>query len=381
MPPSPPLLDSAPNSGPVWSTAPRHQRWAALDGDGQADLCVVGLGYSGLAAVGAALDAGATVIGLDAGLVASGAAGANGGFLLAGLALFHHEAVARLGAARARGLYQATLDELDRMGTAASPHVRRTGSLRIADSAGERADCAAHASALQSDGFRVSPYEGPEGAGIMLPDDGTCDPLARALAAAETVVARGARLHERTAAGVIRPGRVSTPQGEVRCGAVVVAVDGGLEELLPDLSGRVRTTRLQMLATAPLDYVLTTRPVYARYGYEYYQQLPDGRVALGGFRDRHQDAEWAAPAETSAGVQRDLETFLRERLAVQAPITHRWAARAAYTEDRLPVLEEWAPRVQVSGAYSGVGNILGALCARAATARLLGGDDPLDGLL
>jgi hypothetical protein len=37
--------------------------------------------------------------------VAGGAAGRNGGFLLAGLAAFHHDAVAAHGRARARALY------------------------------------------------------------------------------------------------------------------------------------------------------------------------------------------------------------------------------------------------------------------------------------
>ena len=267
------------------------------------------------------------------------------------------------------------------MSLAGPEHGRRTGSLRIATTPDERADCAAHAASLLEHGFRVTPYEGPEGEGILLPDDASCDPLARAVATADAVQAKGARLHERSAVTTVQSGRVGTRDGTVRCQAVVVAIDGGLEDLLPELAGRVRTTRLQMLATAPVDRVVTTRPVYSRYGFDYYQQLADGRVTLGGCRDRHQETEWGAPAEPSAAVQDDLETFLRGALGVQAPITHRWAARAAYTDDRLPVLEEYAPRVQVVGAYSGVGNVLGAICARAAAARLLGGDDPLAGLL
>ena len=44
---------------------------------------------------------------------------------------------------------------------------------------------------------------------------------------------------------------VVTSRGMVRARRVIVAVDGHLEQLLPELAGRVRTARLQMLATAP----------------------------------------------------------------------------------------------------------------------------------
>src|SRR5687767_6869168 len=81
---------------PVWDSG-RRLGLPSLGGDAEADVCVVGLGGSGLAAVHALLDLGARVVGLDAGVVAGAAAGRNGGFLLAGLAPFHHDAVAAVG--------------------------------------------------------------------------------------------------------------------------------------------------------------------------------------------------------------------------------------------------------------------------------------------
>jgi hypothetical protein len=62
---------------------------------------------------------------------------------------------------------------------------------------------------------------------------------------------------------------------------------GRLESLVPELAGTVRTARLQMLATAPTREIDIPCPVYARYGFDYYQQLPDGSVALGGERIVH----------------------------------------------------------------------------------------------
>ena len=78
---------------------------------------------------------------------------------------------------------------------------------------------------------------------------------------------------------------MKTDAGAVECGAVVVAVDGRLERIFPALAPRVRTARLQMLATAPAPEVSFPRPVYWRQGFEYWQQLPNRRIALGGFRD------------------------------------------------------------------------------------------------
>ena len=146
----------------------------------------------------------------------------------------------------------------------------------------------------------------------------------------------------------------------MRCRAVLVTVDGGLEQLLPEVAGQARSTRLQMLATAPVAPGTVPRPVYDNWGYDYWQQLPDGRVALGGGRDRFGDGEWGRPAEPDARIQAWLDRLLRERAGVAAPVTHRWAGVIAYTEDRLPVLEEVRPGVLACGAFSGHGNVLGA---------------------
>lgn len=356
---------------PVWDDAPWTPR-PALEGEVEADVCVVGLGGSGLTAVRALQALGARVVGLEAGTVGGGAAGRNGGFLLAGTAMFYHDAVRAFGHDRARRLYQLTLDELERIAAETPEGVRRVGSLRIADSGDEWADCEAQRAAMARDGFAVETYEGPEGRGLLFPRDGAFQPLARCRALAERAQRAGAVLFEGSPALTLSGTGVTTPQGRVHCRAVVVAVDGRLEALLPELSGRVRTARLQMLATAPTREVTLPRPVYRRWGYEYYQGLPDGRVALGGFRDAGGDAEWESSGEPSSTVQVRLERFLREGLNVQAPVTHRWAAPVGYTASGLPVLEEVRPQVWAIGGYSGTGNVLGALLGRVAARLALG---------
>jgi len=355
---------------PVWEDG----AWTPLPplrDDVHADVCVIGLGGSGLAAIHEALDAGATVVGIDAASVAAGAAGRNGGFLLAGCYHFYHDAVALYGRERARSIYALTLEQLERIARETPQAVRRTGSLRIAADDEERADCAAQLDAMRADGFDVEPYAGDEGDGLLFPHDAAFNPLLRCRLLAGQALARGATLHEGTRALDVRAGEVTTSHGRVRCGAVIVALDGALPLLLPELAPRVRIARLQMLATAPTQEVQLPRPVYWRNGMEYWQQLEDGRVALGGFRDLGGDAEWTTDTTPTSVIQDALERHLRDVVGVHAPVTQRWAASVGYTQDGLPVCEEVRTGVWAVGAYSGTGNVIGALCGRAAARALL----------
>lgn len=376
---------------PIWDSTP----WTPLPplrGELRADACVIGLGGSGLAAVHELLAMGKSVIGLDAGSVGGGAAGRNGGFLLGGIADFHHDAVANLGRERATLLYRLTLAEIERMRQETPALIRKTGSLRIAHDDEELRDCEAQLDAMKLDGLTAERYQGPEGRGLLFPDDAVFQPLERCRERASrsqvtSHTSHGLRLatcdlFENSPATSIHGDRVETPDGVVHCERVIVAVDGKLELVLPELAGRVRTARLQMLGTAPATEIRYPRPVYYRYGFEYWQQLPDGSIALGGFRDAAGDAEWTTSTETTAEVQGLLDRFLVERLNVRTPVTHRWAASVGYTDTGLPILEEVRSGVWAIGGYCGTGNVIGAICARAAARAAFGERTPaLDAII
>jgi gamma-glutamylputrescine oxidase len=357
---------------PAWGDPDDWTNPPPLRGDVRADVCVVGLGGSGLAAVHALLDAGATVAGIDAGPVGGGAAGRNGGFLLAGTARFHHDAVATWGRERAAALYRETLAEIDRLeAELGDAVVRRPGSLRLPADAAEAEDCARQLAALRADGVAAHEADG----GVLVEGDGAIDPLARCRVLARRALERGACLYAGTPALAVRGDRVETTDGAIACGAVVVAVDGGLEHVLPELAGRVRSTRLQMLGTAPVAPTFP-RPVYHRWGFDYWQQLPDGRIVLGGGRDRDAGEEWGAPAEPSEPVQAGLDRLLRDTVGVEAPVTHRWAGVVSYSDDGLSLLEQPRPGVLAVGGHSGHGNVLGSAAARAAAEIALGRPAP-----
>ncbi len=365
---------------PIWDDAP-WEPMPQLTGIVRADVCVVGLGGSGLAALEALRECGVDAVGIDARDAGAGAAGRNGGFALAGLAKFYHDTVAQLGRETAAAIYRATAEEIQRQAAALPGVFNLNGSLRLAASAAELEDCRAHRAALQADGFPVEWYRGPEGEGLLLPTDGVFQPLARVRTLARRLRESGVRLFERSPLKRLVPGQVVSDNGAVLADTVIVAVDGRLEKIFPEFASRVRTARLQMLGTAPTREVSFPRAVYWRYGYEYWQQLPDGSIVLGGFRDHALEDEWTHAAEPTDFIQEKLERFLRGHLGVNAPVTHRWAASVGYTADNLPVLEQVRPKVWALGGYCGTGNIVGSLCGQAAAAVACGGNSPWAELL
>ena len=327
-------------------------------------MCVVGLGGSGLSCISELLKLGQRVVGIDAGRVGCGAAGSNGGFLLAGAVAFYHDAVALLGRDRARSIYALTTEQIDMIASETPDAVRRCGSLRIAASEAEEEDCGLQLEALTADGFEAAAYHGVEGVGLLLPRDASFNPLERCRTLARNVAAAGAALFENTRATNISSSDVRTAVGHVRCSRVVVAIDGNLEHVLPELTGRVRTARLQMLSTGPVHDVSFTRPVYRRWGYDYWQQLPDRRIVLGGCRDRFVDAEWTSDTNPTQEVQTCMDRILRDTLGVAAPVQRRWAASVAYSDGVLPVMAQVRPGVWAIGGYSGTGNVVGAIYGR-----------------
>lgn len=375
-----PATSSTPPNVPVWDDG-RGPALPTLEGERTADACVIGLGGSGLTCVEEILSLGGSVIGIDAVGLTAGAAGRNGGLLVSGTSEYHHDLVGQLGRERAVAITRLTIDEMERLAAQAPDAVRETGSIRLGDTDEEYADCLRQMHAMVADGFDVTPYDGMLGRGIHIGGDHVFDPVARGRALAAAVREAGAALYGGSPAVEFGEGFVRTPKGRVHCDAVFVCVDGGLERLLPELVGTVRTARLQMLATEPTNEIRLHCPMSNRYGFDYWQQLADDRIVLGGGRDQAMDEEWTDEATPTPRIQDYLDSVLRERLGVKAAVTHRWAAIVSYTTTGLPVVGEVRPGVWVAGAYSGTGNLMGALAGRAIARAAFDEPSPYDVLL
>ncbi len=359
---------------PLWLQEPAAE--VATNTLDRVDAAVIGAGITGCACALTLARGGLRVRVHDARGIAEGASGRNGGFALRGGAARYDVARATYGSDAARELWLRTQATLDRLESLAGDAFRRTGSLRLAADAEERVEIRAEYEALQEDGFAAEwhdelPHLRPDFRGaIFHPQDGTVQPARfvrrlAALAAAEGVEFRE---HDRVAA-------LDELDGE----QIVIATDGSGRGLLPELDDALWPARGQVLATEPLRERLFDCPHYARNGFDYWQQLPDGRIVLGGFRDFSILTEMTDEETTTQPIQDALDAFLVELLGEMPKVTHRWAGIFGLTQDLLPLVGRLPGHdgVWIAAGYSGHGNVLGLMCGELAAGAVLGREDPL----
>jgi glycine/D-amino acid oxidase-like deaminating enzyme len=243
----------------------------ALDGVIEADLCIVGAGFTGLwAALHAkADDPGRDVVVLEAETTGFGASGRNGGFAVAslthglanGLARFPEEmpALERLGLESFAGLE----DDLGRHGIDCD--YESTGELTALTEPHQVAAMEEEAQALRRFGHEATLLDGPAmraeigsptyaggvwdrtGAGIL-------DPGKLAIGLRAAALRLGVRLFEHSPVQALRPGELVTPSGRVRAARVLLATNA-----FPPL---LRAMRRYIVPV--YDYVLVTEPLGAR---------------------------------------------------------------------------------------------------------------------
>jgi glycine/D-amino acid oxidase-like deaminating enzyme len=378
---------------PFWLDAPYEPR-APLDRDVEVDVCVIGGGVGGLSCARSLATRGADVLLLEGRTVAGGASGRNGGFLLAGAAAFHVDARERYGRAAAKRLYAHTLRAQEEFYAlaeelGAGDAVRRVGCLRLAASGEEAVHVLRHIDALREDGFPAERVEGDGlprvlrrigGVGCFTDHDGALQPARWIRTLARAAEQAGARICEGSPVDgpVPAPGedKLRTPGGSVRARHVVVAADGALPQLVPEYADRIRSRRLHMVATAPLPERVLESVVYARWGFEYFQQTLDGRIAVGGFSDLDGDSSYTAVEEGNPAVWERLATYVHDTLALDGvPLTHRWVGVVGYGDDGRPYVGPVPGRegLHVLGGYSGTGNLIGYVAGGAVAERIATG--------
>jgi glycine/D-amino acid oxidase-like deaminating enzyme len=348
--------------------------------DGPPEVEIVGAGITGCACALALARAGRRVRVLDErSHVAEGASGRNGGFALGGGAARYDVARESYGAEQALLLWRRTEEALDRLGELAGDALRREGSLRLAADEEERDDIRKEFDALREDGVDAEwrdrgdlpeHLRGSFHGAIFHPADAAVQParLVRRLAAAAAEAGAEFRLGKR----LERLDDREAPE-------IVLATDGYGRGLVPELDERIWPARGQVVATEPLEERLFPIPHYARQGFDYWQQLEDGRLVAGGFRDFSIMSELTNVEETTPVIQDALTSFIRDLLGRDPEITHRWAGIFGLTQDLLPLVGRVPgyDGVWVAAGYSGHGNVLGFLSGGLVARALLGEGDPL----
>jgi gamma-glutamylputrescine oxidase len=371
---------------PYWLDYPYEPR-PPLRRDIEVDACVIGGGVSGLSCARELARRGVQTVLLEARTVASGASGRNGGFLLAGAAPFHLDARERWGREPAARIYARTVEVQREVYALAESlgvgdAVRPVGSLRLATSEEEAGHVRRHVAALKEDGFEAELLERDElepalgkigHAGCLVPHDGALQPARWIRALATDAETAGATIFEDTRAEL---GEQVTANGAtVKARHVVVAADGPLPDLVHDAAEKVHARRLHMLATAPLPERIVGTLVYARYGFEYFQQLPNGRLALGGFSDLDGPASYTSEERGDPRIWERLERYLQDELGVRgAAVTHRWVGVVGFTGDGRPFAGQVREGLYALGGYSGTGNLVGLIAGRAVAERIATGE-------
>ncbi|MGH2804319.1 MAG: NAD(P)/FAD-dependent oxidoreductase [Thermoleophilaceae bacterium] len=374
---------ASPADAPYWLDGPYEPR-PPLDRDLQVEACVIGGGAGGLSCALHLARHGVEAVVLERGVVAGGASGRNGGFLIAGAAAFHVDARERYGREHARRIYARTLaaqEDVYRLARELGVEdvARRVGALRVGISEEEAEHVRRHVEALREDGFpaelverdRLPPALRRYAHNACLTEhDGTLHPARWIRALATAAERAGARIHEGTPvdAPIAAPGEglVVAGPATVRARHVIVAADAAVGALVPEYAGQVRPRRLHMVATAPVPERLTGQLVYSRWGHEYLQQRPDGRVLAGGFGDLDGERSYTEVEEGSPAIWGRIERHLREDLDLDAELTHRWVGVVGYSDSGLPYVGEvpGRPGLYVAGGYSGTGNVAGFAAGR-----------------
>lgn len=359
-----------PRLTPLWSAGPPANGYAPLRGPAEADVVIVGGGFTGLSTALALAEHGASVVVLEADQPGAGASGRSGGQVIPGLRHFTGELVAAWGEsaglrAHAFGAEAAerTFDLVRREGIDCDPI--QTGKIQVADTAAGVHEAHRRAENWRRMGAPAEPLDG-EGVEALLGSraygggwidwrGGSVKPRALAEGLAQAAAAKGARIHGGSRAlRIAREGsawRVDTAAGRVRARRLLLATNATTDALWPGLQSAFLRVWSFQIATRPLSANLRARILPqsqavsdTRRVIRYFRTDGEGRLVLGG--------KGLARAPRGAGdfaFQRMTLQRLYPELADQ-PIEHAWGGQVCITLDRLPRIIGLGP-----GAYAHLG--------------------------
>jgi glycine/D-amino acid oxidase-like deaminating enzyme len=368
----------------------------ALDGDREADVCIVGAGYTGLWTAYELLraDPSLAVVVLEREVAGFGASGRNGGWVLGDVSTGSRQRAAA-GEAAVAALERAAQETVDEVGAVCAREgidcdFVKGGSLTVAQTApqlarlraaprGELLDLEDAAARVRVAGLRGARFT-PHCARVQPAK------LARGLAAA--IERHGATIHERTPALDIAPGRVRTPYGTVRARWVVRATEGYTAGL-PGLQRALLPLSSSMIVTEPLDDETWAQIGWegcetlddAAHAYIYAQRTAGGRIAIGG---RGRPYRFGSGTDRAGEIPDATVRQLRARLTRLLPVLRDVRLDGAWT-GVFGVARDWAAAVDCdrdsglcwAGGYAGEGVAAANLAARTLRDLILGHDTEL----
>jgi len=352
------------------------------------DVCIIGAGYTGLMAALELADRGLRCVVLEAGLIASGASGLNGGQLGSGQRRKQRWLEARFGRERARSLWRIA-EEAKALAKRRIAEHRigcdlKPGILQVAHRPDLVPGLVAEAEHLQKEygyeNLRIltktelgdmlgsSVYHG----GVLDSDAAHLHPLNYALGLARAVQTKGVTIYEKTRAVRIDPdtGFVEAERGAVEAQRIILGCNGYLGELAPAIAPFIMPINSYMVATEPLEEraqeIIKGEFAVAdtRFVVNYYRLSADGRLLFGGGESY------------SPGMPKAIAPIVRRHLVRVFPrlstahLDYAWGGTLAITVPRMPHIGRLGRRALFAQGYSGHGiamaGMAGKLMAEAA---------------
>ncbi len=289
------------------ATAPRQQRFPALQSNIDADVAIVGAGLAGMSAAIELADRGYRVVLLEARQVGWGASGRNGGQAIAGLACDQSVIEGQLGRDDSKRVWDMTLEAIRLIGQRRERFAIdcdwRDGYLGLAVNERKARELREWHELMQRDyGYKtrwITPQEMPQWiasprfhSGIHDPAGGHLHPLKYSMGLAAAAASLGVQIHEDSAVTEILPGRVAklrTAQGSVSASHVLLAGNVYLQGLAPALESRVMPVGTYIVTSEPIEPKLADSLVPSgsavcdtNFVLDYFRPTLDHRMLYGG---------------------------------------------------------------------------------------------------
>ena len=216
--------------------------------------------------------------------------------------------------------------------------------------------------------------------GILYQDDGEVHPVKLVRGILERSGAQVYPHHEVHGIRQVGDGvEIATQRANFRSQIVILATNGYSHHLHPWFKERIFPTRGQILVTEPVAPFLTA-PCYANFVLDYFRQLPDGRVLIGGFRQLAKDTEVGTSDEITPVIQEALEAFLDRHFPQLRGIgiDYRWSGIMGFSADGLPMIGSLPgqPNIYFLGGYTAHGIGWGFKAGQLAARLIMDGEQP-----